>query len=97
MVDNLLAVSKCGHQSVALNTFLTTQCELKKLRFHVPDEKGKSKCHQMHIGKSSVICPDLKIHGHKMEKVLSDKYLGDILSYNGFLIQSGLGIIIFEY
>ena len=83
MVDDLLAVSKCGHQSVTLNTFLTTQCELKKLRFHVPDEKGKSKCHQMHIGKSSVICPDLKIHGHKMEKVLSDKYLGDILSYNG--------------
>ena len=83
MVDDLLAVSPCGHQAVALNTFLTTQCELKKLRFHVPDENGKTKCHQMHIGKNTVICPDLKIHGHKMEKVMSDKYLGDILSSNG--------------
>ena len=83
MVDNLLAVSTCGHQSVALNTFLTTHCEMKKLSFHVPDENGKTKCHQMHIGKKSVICPDLKIHGHKMEKVFSDKYLGDILSSNG--------------
>ena len=66
-----------------LNTYLTTQCELKKLRFHIPDENGKTKCHQLHIGKSSIVCPDLKIHGHNMEKVLNDKYLGDILSSDG--------------
>ena len=56
---------------------------MTKLSFHVPDENGKTKCHQMHIGKKSVICPDLEIHGHKREKVFSDKYLGDILSSNG--------------
>ena len=83
MVDDLLAVSSCGHQSVATNTYLTTQCELKKLRFHIPDEKGKSKCHQMHVGKESVICLDLKIHGHLMEKVQTDSYLGDIISQDG--------------
>ena len=83
MVDDLLAFSSCGHQSVATNTYLTTQCELKKLRFHIPDEKGKSKCHQMHVGKHSVICPDLKIHGHLMEKVHTDSYLGDIISNDG--------------
>ena len=44
MVDDLLSVSACGHDSVAMNTYLTTQCELKKLRFHVPDDKGKTKC-----------------------------------------------------
>ena len=83
MVDDVLAVSTCGHQSVTLNTFLTTQCEMKKLQFHIPDEQGKTKCHQMHIGKKSVICPTLKIHGYNMEKVLSDKYLGDILCSSG--------------
>ena len=83
MVDDLLAVSACGHQSVTMNSFLTTQCELKKLRFHVPDLKGKTKCHQLHIGQKSLLCPDLKIHGYNMEKVDSDKYLGDILSASG--------------
>ena len=37
----------------------------------------------MHIGKKSVICPTLKMHGYNMEKVLSDKYLGDILCSSG--------------
>ena len=54
----------------------------------------------MHIGKESVVCPELKIHGYKMEKVTSDKYLGDILSSDGKNIVNlkdrigkGLGII----
>ena len=83
MVDDLLSVSACGHQSVAMNSYLTTQCELKKLSFHIPDENGKTKCHQMHIGRKLPVCPELKIHGHKMEKVTEDKYLGDILSSTG--------------
>ena len=54
----------------------------------------------MHIGKESVLCPDLKIHGYNMEKVSSDKYLGDILSSDGRnsinmkeRIGKGIGII----
>ena len=83
MVDDLIGISKCGHQSVALNTFITTHIELKKLRFHVPDANGKTKCHQIHIGKSSEFCPKLKIHGHQMETVSQDTYLGDIISSDG--------------
>ena len=56
---------------------------MKKLRFNVPDSKGKTKCHQIHIGKKCEFCPDLKIHGNRMEKVHSDTYLGDILSSDG--------------
>ena len=37
----------------------------------------------MHIGKITVFCPELKIHGHDMEKVSQDTYLGDILSADG--------------
>ena len=84
MVDDLLCVSECGHKSVTLNTFLTTQGELKKLRFHVPDIiTKKSKCHKLHIGKKNSTCPELKVHGHKMATVFKDKYLGDILSSDG--------------
>ena len=44
MVDDLLGVAECGHDSLSLNTFINTQIEMKKLLFHTPDEKGKSKC-----------------------------------------------------
>ena len=83
MVDDIIGVSSCGHQSVELNTYKTTHIELKKLRFHVPDEKGKTKCHHIHVGKQKVCCPQMKIHGYKMEKVNQDTYLGDILSSDG--------------
>ena len=83
MVDDIIAVSRCGHPSVALNTYLTTQIELKKLRFHIPDSKGKTKCHQLHIGRKSTMCPELRIHGHKMERVDHDVYLGDMISSDG--------------
>ena len=56
---------------------------MKKLRFHIPNKIGKTKCHQIHVGKESVLCPTLKIHGYDMEKVSDDKYLGDILSSDG--------------
>ena len=56
MVDDLIGVAACGHESLAMNTFINTQIELKKLQFHTPDE---SKCNVMHVGKSSGICPQL--------------------------------------
>ena len=52
-VDDLLAINKCGQESLAVNTFINTQVELKKLKFHTPDKNGKTKCHKMHIGKQS--------------------------------------------
>ena len=82
-VDDLNGISKCGSDSLGLNTFINTQIELKKLRFHVTDKNGKSKCHKMHIGKSMISCPTLKVHGTCMQEVTEDRYLGDILSSDG--------------
>ena len=59
MVDDLNCISKCGLESIELNTFINTQIELKKLRFHVPDDKGKSKCHKLHIGKNEEMLDSL--------------------------------------
>ena len=61
MVDDLLGVAECGHDSLAMNTFINTQIEMKKLQFHTPDDNGKSKCNVMHVGKSSGICPQLQV------------------------------------
>ena len=83
MVDDINAISKCGIESLALNTYINTQIELKKLRFHVPDKNGKSKCHKIHIGEHSTMCPVLKVHGTVMETVTEDLYLGDVISGDG--------------
>ena len=50
MVDDLLGIAPCGIESLALNTFINVQIELKKLKFHTPGSDGKTKCHTIHIG-----------------------------------------------
>ena len=99
LCDDILTVSACGMESLAMNTFITAQIEAKKLRFHVPDINGKTKCHFIHVGKNKK-CPDLQVHGSKMEKVSDDTYLGDVISEDGknsknvkIRISKGLGII----
>ena len=83
MVDDILGIGSCGNKSVALNTFINTHMEMKKLKFHTPNTTGKSKCHKMHVGKSSILCPELRVHGSPMECVQSDTYLGDVLTNDG--------------
>ena len=99
-VDDLNCISKCGFESLSLNTFINTQIELKKLRFHVPDAQGKTKCHKMHIGKNHQQCHTLKVHGTVMKEVTEETYLGDIISSDGKntknlknRISKGVGII----
>ena len=99
-VDDLNGISKCGKDSLSLNSFINTQIELKKLRFHTADAKGRSKCHKLHIGKLTRVCPALKVHGTAMLEVKDDVYLGDILSCDGkntknikSRVSKGLGII----
>ena len=82
-VDDLSGITKCGSHSLSLNTFINTQIELKKLRFHTADARGNSKCHKLHIGKETRECPVLKVHGTPMQEVKDDRYLGDILSCDG--------------
>ena len=71
MVDDLLAVARCGTESRNMNTFINNEIEMKKLRFHIPDNEGKSKCHIIHIGKKKIDCQVLKVHGCPMEGVKS--------------------------
>ena len=100
MVDDLLVLSKCGIESLALNTYINTRIELKKLNFHVPDEHGHTKCHKMHIGLKNNTCPELRVHGTKMEDVIDNEYLGDVIMQNGKntknvkkRVSRGLGVI----
>jgi hypothetical protein len=83
MCDDLLAISSCGQTSLSLNTYINTQIELKKLKFHTPDKQGKTKCHKIHVGKHNKLCPKLQVHGTPMKEVEHDAYLGDIISANG--------------
>ena len=99
-VDDLSGISRCGSQSLSLNSFINTQIEFKKLRFHTIDAKGNSKCHKLHIGKDTHDCRALKVHGTDMIEVKDDRYLGDIISSDGKntknikdRISKGVGIV----
>ena len=83
MVDDNLGISVCGNRSIAMNMFINTHMEMKRLKFHTPDTTGKSKCHKLHVGKINSICPELRVHGSPMECVQSDTYLGDVISADG--------------
>ena len=61
MVDDLIAVSKCGSEAVEMNAYLNAKTNLKKLQF------GEEKCHKMHIGAPNDICPELFIDAWKVE------------------------------
>ena len=83
-----------------MNTFITTQIEMKKLRFHLPNKQGKTKCNKIHIGNNHKNCLDLKVHGINMKNVESYTYLGDIISCDGknsenikSRVSRGLGIV----
>ena len=87
-------------ESKDVNTFVNAEIEMKKLRFHIPDSEGKSKCHKIHIGKRKMDCQRLKVHGCLMEEVKSDTYLGDVLASDGKntlnienRVSKGLGIV----
>ena len=91
-IDDLSGIARCGIESVALNTFLTTQIDLKKLKFLTVDQEGKSKCVKLHIGGAKRgFCPEQFCLKHT---------LGDILCSDGKntkniknRISKGLGII----
>ena len=100
MVDDLLAIAKCGPESNKVNIFINAEIEMKKLMFHVPDSEGKSKCNKMHIGKRKMDCQRLHVHGYPMKEVSKDTYLGDIISSDGkntlnidSRVSKGVGIV----
>ena len=83
MVDDLLAMSTCGQESLSLNIYMNTLIELKKLKFHTPNKDCKRKCHNINVGPKNKLCPKLQVHGTQMEEVDHDTYLGDVVSGDG--------------
>ena len=77
MVDDLATISLCGVDSVKDNAFVNARIEQDKLSFNM------TKCHHMHAGKKSRLCPALKAHDSLMDMVLEEKYVGDVLSADG--------------
>ena len=75
MIDDVLAISNCGNDSVKMNAIIHSKIDTKQLRF------GTKKCFKLHIGqKNKSTCPTLKVHDKVMESVERERYLGDILS-----------------
>ena len=60
MVDDIISVSKCGINSLLMNSFLNSKTNIKKLQFGTQN-------HNLHIGKSDHLCPDLYIDSWKVE------------------------------
>ena len=78
MIDDVLAISSCGNDSVRLNAIIQSKIETKQLMF------GPKKCFKLHIGSKCIVtCPTLKVHDQEMKSVKQEKYLGDILSNDG--------------
>ena len=80
MMDDLLAISNCGRESVKNNGFLNAKTKVKKLQF------GGDKCHKMHVGKKHYLCPELAVDNWELRKVnkleagitnLEDVFVGD--------------------
>ena len=63
MLDDLLAVSECGIDTVKTNAYFNAKTSVKKLQF------GGQNCHKLHIGKNQHVCPDLFVDDWRMEKI----------------------------
>ena len=74
MIDDAIAVTECGPETVKVNAIIQSKVDMKNLRL------GHSKCFKMHIGKNTSCCPKLTIEQKPMLTSNREKYLGDILS-----------------
>ena len=80
MIDDTLAVTKCGKEAIRKNAFVNSYMETHRLTL------SQEKSVVLHFGKEKqciVPCPDLKVHNHTMQKIDSTKYLGNVLSTTG--------------
>lgn len=74
MVDDILTITKCGENSVAMNAKVQSFIQNKRLTL------GTNKCNKMHFGKSKDICPKLTLNNENMNESNSQKYLGDVIT-----------------
>ena len=77
MIDDILAMSPCGFSGIQSNSVINSFVESKRLQF------GEKKCHKLHIGESTAICPPLAVHDSPMASSEQEKYIGDIIERNG--------------
>ena len=77
MIDDLLVMDECSSSGIISNSIVNTFVESKRLSF------GTKKCHKMHVGPPSTICPPMKVHENIMEESTSEKYIGDLITHNG--------------
>ena len=67
-VDDILAVGRCGSDSLKLNSIIQSKMATKKL------ELGHDKCFQIHVGNNtSKLCPKLNVHQEQMKTTSSEK------------------------
>ena len=80
MIDDTLAVSKCGKEAIRKNAFINSFMETHRVIL------SQDKSVLLHFGndnKCVLPCPDLKVHNDPMKKTDSTKYLGNVLSTEG--------------
>ena len=81
IVDDKLAIAKCGTSSVIKNSVINSFIETQRLRL------SEEKSVVLHIGrkKCKQPCPKLKVHNNEMRTAKSVRYLGDVISASGSL------------
>ena len=77
MVDDVLAIQKCGTKSIKINTAINTFMEAEKLYL------SEKKCNVIHVGSKWENCNELKVHNKKMHESKNEKYLGDSINSTG--------------
>ena len=95
MIDDVLAVTKCGIDSIEVNSLINMKVEANKLR--LSDEK----CILIHVSKSCEPCDNnLKVHEKIMKKKHMGTYLGEIITEDGKLDETvdnrrskGVGVV----
>ena len=80
MVDDTLAITECGKDSIKKNAAINSFIETRRLEMH------EDKSVVIHIGKQEKCkhtCPELKVHDSKMPATAVTKYLGNYVNSKG--------------
>ena len=96
MIDDSIAVGKCGMESILVNEYLNTKTNIKKLQYN------EDKCYKMHVGREKEECPKVTINTWRVKNVkniVTSKYeiadeMGDITELNEAESQRYLGDIV---
>ena len=77
MVDDELTIAECSSKATLTNVAMNVFTESKKLKF------GIDKWNKIHIGSSTLVCDEIKVHEEIGKKVDKDKNVGDMLTNDG--------------